>query len=453
MRWRAAVAALLAAGVVVGPVAAPAVADDSIRAAQWHLDAMHASEMWNVSTGDGITVAVIDGGFKLDHPDLVGQFLPGKDFSGSSGGVGSYGDGHGTMMASLIAGTGRNRGGNGAYGLAPSVKILPLKIDNGSVGTAVTADFLDQIGQAVTYAVDQGARVISISQGVSAVTTLPADVAKLNRILATARAKGALVVSSVGNSAKSGNLAEYPGALPNVVGVGAVDRNGTVTEESETGPQVTLVAPGQDTLAACTAPSGYCTGHGTSDATALTSASAALIWAVHKDWTANQILRVLINTAGRPNGGNSRTDDAGWGAVRPRIALTDPGDPGPANVSPLPADAASPSAAPSASASASAPASSAPSPAASPTDVAVGAPSVQPKVDVSSGSGSVLPIVAGVVAGLVLVAGVVFVVVRRRKSAGEPGVQVPTVPAQQPMPPVPPSYQPPGPPGENPYAK
>ncbi|WP_234435068.1 S8 family serine peptidase [Streptomyces pyridomyceticus] len=406
-----AAAALLAAGIVVGPVAAPAVADDSIRAAQWHLDAMHAPEMWKVSKGEGVTVAVIDGGFKLDHPDLVGQFLPGKDFSGSSGGVGSYSDGHGTMMASLIAGTGKSRGGNGAYGLAPNAKILPLKIDNGSVGTAVTADFLDQIGQAVTYAVDQGAKVISISQGVSSVTALPGDVVKLSRILAAARARGALVVSSVGNSAKSGNLVEYPGALPNVVGVGAVDRNGTVTEESETGPQVALVAPGQDTISACTAPSGYCTGHGTSDATALASASAALVWAVHKDWTANQVLRVLINTAGRPNGGDKRTDDAGWGAVRPRVALTDPGDPGPADVSPLPADAATPSA----SVSASAPVSSAPSPAGSPTDAAVGAPPVQPKADVPSGSSSSVPIVAGVVAGLVLVAGAVFVVVRRRR--------------------------------------
>ncbi|MFJ9460823.1 S8 family serine peptidase [Kitasatospora sp. NPDC101447] len=415
-RWRVAAAALLATGIALGPVAVPAVADDSIRAAQWHLDAMHASEMWKVTKGEGITVAVIDGGFKLDHPDLVGQFLPGKDFSGSSGGVGSYGDGHGTMMVSLIAGTGKNRGGNGAYGLAPGAKILPLKIDNGSVGTAVTADFLDQIGQAVSYAVDQGVKVISISQGVSAVTALPADVAKLSRILANARSKGVLVVSSVGNSAKSGNLAEYPGALSNVVGVGAVDRNGTVTEESETGPQVALVAPGQDTLAACTAPSGYCTGHGTSDATALASASATLLWSVHKEWTANQVLRVLIKTAGRPNGGDSRTNDAGWGAVRPRVALTDPGDPGPADVSPLAADAASPSGAPSASvsASASAPAPSVPSPTGG---VAAGAPSAQPKADVSSGSGSALPIVGGVVAGLALVVGGALVVVRWRKAA------------------------------------
>ncbi|WP_234322664.1 S8 family serine peptidase [Streptomyces sp. NRRL S-350] len=439
----------MTAGFLVGPAVWPAAAADSIRDDQWHLEAMHAAEMWKVTQGQGITVAVIDGGFKLDHPDLVGQFLPGKDFSGSQGGVGSYADEHGTQMVGLIAGTGKANGGKGAYGLAPGVKVLPLKINNGSVGSLVSTDFLDQIGQAVTFAVDQGAKVISISQGINSVTAFPADVAKLNRILAAARAKGVLTLAAVGNEAQSGNPVDYPGALPNVVGVGAVDQNGTVTDESERGPQVALVAPGKDTIAACTAPSGYCKGHGTSDATALASASAALVWSVHPEWTANQVLRVLINTAGRSNGGDSRTDGAGWGAVRPRIALTDPGDPGPANVSPLPADAASPAESVSATASPSSPS--------SPSVTAGSAPTSQPKADAASGSGSALPVVGAVVAGLVLVAGVLFAVVRRRKSAGQqPGVQVPPMPHQQPMgavPPPPSSFQPPVPPEDNPYAR
>ncbi|MGW3183538.1 S8 family serine peptidase [Kitasatospora sp. NPDC001119] len=424
----------------------PAVADGSIRQQQWHLDAMHAPEMWKVSTGQGVTVAVIDGGFKLDHPDLVGQFLPGKDFSGSPGGVGLDVGGHGTQMASLIAGTGKGQGGTGAYGLAPGVKILPLKIANGSEGSSISSDFLGQIGQAVDYAVGQGAKVINISQGMAAVQTSSTDVAKLNRILANARAKGVLVVSSVGNSAQDGNLAEYPGALPNVVGVGAINRSGTVTAESQTGPQVALVGPGEEMVEACTSETGYCKSHGTSDAAALVSASAALVWAAYRDWTANQVLRVLINTASRPNGGTVRTDDAGWGAVRPRIALTDPGDPGPADVSPLPADAAVPSVAPVPSASGSAAASAVPVPVESPA----GVPSVRPKAEVASGSGSgAVPVVAGVVAGLVLVAGVVFAVVRRRKSAVRPRVaQVSLVP-----PPDLPSYRPQVPPEDNPYAR
>ncbi|WP_234327240.1 S8 family serine peptidase [Streptomyces sp. NRRL WC-3742] len=405
----------MAAAVVVGPVAGPAVAEDTIRQQQWYLEAMHAPEMWKTSTGQGVTVAVIDGGFSMEHPDLAGQFLPGKDFSGSAGGVGTDATGHGTGMASLIAGTGKGKGGTGAQGLAPGVKILPLKIDNGSVGQGalVSSAFLGQMGEAITYAVDQGARVVSISQGMNAVVPLPEEVAKLNGVIAAAKAKGALVFASVGNDAKDGNPVEYPGGLPGVVGIGAFDQNGTVTEESTHGPQVSLVAPGKDMIAACTSPTGYCKSHGTSDATALASASAALVWSVHPDWTGNQVLRVLINTAGKPKDGSNRTDDAGWGAVRPRIALTTPGDPGPADVSPLPNETAKPTApAPSPSGSATA---------SVPSQGSSGTPVAPPKADASSGSGgSALPIVGGVVAGLVVVAGVVFVVVRRRKAAVYP---------------------------------
>ncbi|WP_316526606.1 S8 family serine peptidase [Kitasatospora brasiliensis] len=450
-RRRAAAAALLAAGIVVGPVAAPAVAEDTIRQQQWHLDAMHAPEMWKVSKGEGITVAVIDSGFKLDHPDLEGQFLQGRDFSGSPGGVGASADGHGTAISSLIAGTGKGNSGTGAQGLAPGAKVLPLKINTGKVGSLVSTDFLDQLGQSIAYAVDQGAKVINISQGIEAVTTFPADVAKLNGIIAGARSKGVLVFASVGNGADKGNLVEYPGALPGVVGVGASDQNGTVTAESDRGPQVVFIAPGMDVISACTSSTGYCKSHGTSDSTALVSASAALVWSVHKDWTANQVLRVLINTAGKPNDGSSRNDSVGYGAVRPRIALTNPGDPGPADVSPLPAAAApTPAASPSASAPASA--SAAPAPVETPTEVAAGAPSAQPKAEGASGSSSALPIVAGVAAGLVLVAGAVVVVVRRRRKP----VAQPPVPVQEPMgaaPPPPPSYQPPVPPEDNPYAR
>lgn len=456
---RRGIAALaLATGLVVGPAVAPAIAGDSIRGDQWHLDAMHAPEMWKISTGKNVTVAVIDTGFKLDHPDLEGQFLEGKDFTRKAAGVGTYTKGHGTAMASLIAGTGKSDGGKGAYGLAPGAKILPLKIANGGEDGASNSEFMDEVGQAITYAVENGAKVINISQGGDAAYDDPASVEKLNKILAWARAKGSLVVASVGNSRQAGNPVETPGALPNVVGVGASDRDGVATSESEYGPQVALVAPGMDMIEACTGPTGYCKSHGTSDATALVSASAALVWSVHPEWTANQVLRVLLNTAGKPQDGSTRTDYVGYGTVRPRIALTTPGDPGPADVSPLPADVAPPTSAPSPTAGASAPPSSRPSPTEGSTDVAVGAPTSQPKADASSGSGgSALPIVGGVVAALVVVAGVVFAVVRRRRrpAAAEPPAPVPPMPAQQPapMPPAPPQYQPPAPPEDNPYAR
>ncbi|MFJ5121427.1 type VII secretion-associated serine protease mycosin [Kitasatospora sp. NPDC088548] len=463
---------LLAAGVVFGPGVLPAAAVDSIRDQQWHLDVMKASDMWKTSKGQGVTVAVIDSGFKLDHPDLAGQLLPGKDFSGLPGGIGSYAEGHGTAMASLIAGSGKGMAGKGAYGLAPGAKILPLKIKNGSDGGAVTSsELLGQIGQAVTYAADQGARVINISQGISATRTFPDDVANLNSVIAHANAKGALVVSSVGNSAQSGNPVEYPGGLPHVVGVGAADQKGIATTESEQGAQVDLVAPGTDMYGACTGPSGYCKSHGTSDAAAIVSASAALVWAVHPDWTPNQVLRVLINTAGKPTDGSGRNDAVGYGVVRPRIALTEPGDPGPADLYPIaeqpvggPTSSALPTPSVSETPSAAASAGSGAAPAEDSTPV--GSPVAQPEADGVSGSGSVVPLVVAVVVGLVLVAGVVFFVVRRRSAARQVAV-VPPVGYPQGQgqgqgqgqlpseggPGAPPSYGPSAPPSDNPYAR
>ncbi|MFJ9692940.1 S8 family serine peptidase [Kitasatospora sp. NPDC101183] len=389
----------LAAAVVVGPVAGPAAAEGTIRQQQWHLEAMHAPEMWRTTKGQGIVVAVVDGGFDLEHPDLVGQFLPGRDFSGSAGGVGTSGDGHGTEMASLIAGTGKGLGGTGAKGLAPGVRILPLKINNGSVGVGpvTSSGFLGQIGGAITYAVDQGARVVSISQGMNAAVPLPGEVAGLNGVIAAARARGVLILASAGNSAQEGNPVEYPGGLPGVVAVGASDRSGAATEESAYGPRVAFVAPGQDMIDACTSPSGYCKGHGTSHATAVASASAALVWSAHPEWTANQVLRVLINTADGPKDGSGRTDRLGYGSVRPWVALVAPGDPGPADVPPLPvAEAATPT-----------------TPSSTPSSMAP-APSSSPKADASpSCGGSVLPLAAGVVVALAAV----FAVLWRRRAA------------------------------------
>ncbi|WP_342746365.1 S8 family serine peptidase [Streptomyces monashensis] len=106
---------------------------------------------------------------------------------------------------------------------------------------------------------------------------------------------------------------------------------------SEHGSQVDMVAPGEDIISACLeSKSGVCDSHGTSDASALASASAALIWSKHPNWTNNQVLRVMLNTASKPTSGKERTDYIGYGAVRPRIALTNPGDPGPAGMYPLP---------------------------------------------------------------------------------------------------------------------
>jgi type VII secretion-associated serine protease mycosin len=320
---------------------------DSIRAQEWWLSSMHASDtMWPISRGNGMTVAVIDSGVEASHPDLVGKILPGDNFSRLPGGARADVVGHGTAMASLIAGTGRGLGGQGIYGLAPDAKILPLRIISQGDSPSSSAEFIDEESEAIRFAADSGAQIINMSLGG------PGASLKLHGAIDYALAKGKLIVAAVGNSGTLGNPVDYPAGFPGVVGVGETDVNGNVASESEHGSQVVLTAPGADIYEACVGPSGYCSSHGTSDSTALVSASAALLWAVHPSWTANQVIRVLINTAN--SGGKSGVQDPyyGYGVVRPRLALTDPGDPGPADVSPLSGATASRAGAPAVSAAA-----------------------------------------------------------------------------------------------------
>ncbi|MEV6687029.1 type VII secretion-associated serine protease mycosin [Streptomyces sp. NPDC051130] len=338
MRMRKATSALV--GLLLAGVAATPAHAETVRARQWHLDAMKADDIWKISTGKGVTVAVIDSGV-ADIPELEGRMVPGRDFAPDNvaGDERTDYDGHGTSMAAIIAGNGKGPGGaESAFGLAPAAEIMSLRLDSNAVGKAMESGLVD----AIRYAADSGARVVNISLvGWS-------DSESLRNAVKYALNKGALIFAGVGNDGSE--WVNYPAATPGVVGVGAVDAQGQPTSESQHNASVDLSAPGADILSGCSGKTGLCNSHGTSDATALVSASAALLWSVHPDWTNNQILRVLLNTAGKPKDGVQRNDYVGYGVVRPRIAVPTPGDPGPADVYPLPdlAAAASPAPAPAA---------------------------------------------------------------------------------------------------------
>ncbi|MHC5903380.1 type VII secretion-associated serine protease mycosin [Streptomyces sp. S6] len=322
--------------LLASAAAAPAVSAETIRQEQWYLDRMQAESMWKTSTGKEVTVAVIDSGVDGTNPDLAGRVLTGKDYA-----TGQPGDehkdydtfGHGTGMAALIAATGADLGGRGSFGLAPGAKILPIRMPKGGVSANLAQgeeNFNKALAPAIRYAADHGAKVINISMGASQTTPQVTESVKY------ALGKGALIFAAVGNSGDKANLPEYPAATPGVVGVAAVGKDLHRTAMSQYGPQVDMAAPGEDMVHACGAKTGLCTTSGTSDATALASASAALIWSAHPTWTNNQVLRVMLNTIGGPTDGAKRNDAIGYGIVRPRIALKTPGDPGPADVYPLP---------------------------------------------------------------------------------------------------------------------
>ncbi|MGS2588245.1 type VII secretion-associated serine protease mycosin [Streptomyces hebeiensis] len=338
-------AASAALGLVLLAVGATPAHAETVREQQWHLDAMQADEIWKISTGRGVTVAVLDSGVDDAIPDLQGQVLDGKDFSRLEGDEHRDIDNHGTGMAALIAGTGKRGPVQGSYGLAPGSKILPVRVQYAKErwgGEGAKETYAGAMSKAIRFAADSEAKVINVSVGNNR-----GDSPELAAAVKYALGKNKLIFAAVGNSGDTRNEVEYPAGTPGVVGVGGLDRKAARLSQSQYGPQVDLSAPGEEITNACTGGTQLCEGSGTSSATALASASAALIWSKHPDWTNNQVLRVMLNTASGVKGGDRRSDQVGYGAVRPLLALTNPGDPGPAGEYPLPdlkeAAAASPS--------------------------------------------------------------------------------------------------------------
>lgn len=341
--WRRAAGVILAAWTVTAGTVLPAAADTDPRG---YLTKMKAQEMWKVADGTGITVAVIDSGVK-DLPGLEGRVLPGVSFmepplEHPDKPYPPHEDfvGHGTTMTAAIVGDGS---AGGPQGLAPGAKVLPIRT---SVGTPMAFAVVPEAAHGLRYAADHGAKVINLSLG--AFPGWPSD--EIKPAVEYAQSKGALIFAAMGNDAEQDNYTNVVASLPGVIGVGAVNDDAEPMPFSSHGPDTDLSSVGGKVWRRCNDNTIWCVRDGgTSYATSLASAFAALVWSAHPDWTANQVARVLIQTAGAPVDGAKRNDWIGYGVARPRKVLLDhEGDPGAPNTDPLaapaPAKAPSPSA-------------------------------------------------------------------------------------------------------------
>jgi type VII secretion-associated serine protease mycosin len=285
---------------------------------------MKADEMWKVSTGRGIKVAVVDTGVNPDTPSLRGQVLTG-DVPKSVGykATEDY-TGHGTSMAELIAGTGAD---GGLKGLAPDAKIVPYRISLKGLTSKAERAKAPNEAAVIRAIADSDAKIINMSYGGG--VSYPA----MEEAIKYAQSKGKLMIAGTGNDAERENSIGYPAAFPYVVGVAASDESGKVGKFSEHGNYVDLASPGLNVPTWCDNTfRSYCLGQGTSQATAIASASAALIWSAHPDWTANQVLASLIDTAGRDWARDDPSTYLGYGLIRPRKVLEDD------TYTPVPAD-------------------------------------------------------------------------------------------------------------------
>jgi serine protease len=318
------------------------VPNDPLFMYQWNLQLVHCERTWDIQQGDpSVAVAIVDTGVAFED---FGQFAAAPDwgptrfitglnvFSGDS--HANDDNGHGTNVASIVAEAGNNA--IGYAGFAFGTNLMPLKAlaADGSGDDFSIAEVIDY-ARTFTLNGQNPVKVINMSLGG------PGDDPTLDAALDRAYAAGITLVAAAGND--HGGPVSFPAAHQNVIAVGAVDSNSVVTDYSNVGPEIAVVAPGGSGNPC--PPVGTCTtivatqnfdvfnlqynvftydiGYaGTSQATPHVAAVAALLYRQGITSPA-AILAVIQQTAQHLGSGaaGTRNDQYGYGLVRPDLAL------------------------------------------------------------------------------------------------------------------------------------
>ena len=342
----AAFAVALGALLAVGPSPAQASNDPEYKR-QYGIKQINAPSAWRKTRGAGITIAVVDSGVDVDHPDLKPKLLQGYDFGDNDDnpdddsqledGNGVKVQGHGTHVAGITAAATDN--GLGVAGTAPDAKILPIKVfpsKSGSLGfTAVPS--------AIRYAVQQGARVVNLSLG-----TFDTGVSLIGLTqtpCSEALQAGTLCVVASGN-AGGDQASGYPRDYPGLVVTANDDKGQHSSFGQKADTQWSLSAPGVGIYS--TVPvemGGYATLQGTSMAAPHAAGVAALAFAAMNPPKTSagvrEVVQKLLETA-KPMG-NTGTNGAGIidaaAALGVPVVADEPsggGGSSPATTSPIP---------------------------------------------------------------------------------------------------------------------
>jgi type VII secretion-associated serine protease mycosin len=276
----------------------------------WAQQLLAPQRVWPLTTGGHVTVAVIDTGVDARVPQLAGHVLPGVDVVDGSGTADTDCNGHGTMVAGIVAGQPATT--NPFVGVAPGATILPIRQSTDSADGKGSAEVL---AQAIRTAADAGAQVINVSL----VTTVPNT--DVQAAVAYAQAKGAVIVAAAGNDAQQGDPVTYPAAYPGVLAVGSIDSDGQPSAFSETGSFVGVAAPGGQVDSLYPGGPGQVEDSGTSFAAPFVAGVAALVRSYRPNLTPAQVVHRIVATADHP--GAQVPDPAlGYGVVDPYTAVT-----------------------------------------------------------------------------------------------------------------------------------
>ncbi len=212
-------------GIVTGQETIP---NDPLFPLQYALVNIRAPQGWQLNTGAAsITIAIVDSGVDISHPELAPKLLPGYDFV-SMDSFPQDENGHGTHVAGIAAAQSDN--GAGMAGVSWGAKILPVRVLNAS-----NSGKYSDVALGIKYATDQGAQVINLSLGGSTPSSA------LEEAINYAAAHGVALVAAAGNN---GGGILYPAAYPAVIAVASTDSANQRAASSSYGAAMDLSAPG-----------------------------------------------------------------------------------------------------------------------------------------------------------------------------------------------------------------
>jgi len=248
---------------------------------QWHLPKIKSPQAWDITTGARDTViAILDTGIAYNHPDLKGKILQGYNFIGGNTNAADD-QGHGTLVSGAAAALSNN--GIGVAGVAWNNLILPVKVlDSKGSGSHST------IANGITYAADNGARIINLSLGSTSGSRT------LERAVNYAWNRNSILVAAAGNNGNSTLF--YPAAYANVIGVSALNSSDTLPSWSSFGSHVSVSAPGVSILTT-TVSGSYGYASGTSLASPLVAGVAALVAGSTPQLTNAEVRSIVESTA------------------------------------------------------------------------------------------------------------------------------------------------------------
>jgi thermitase len=299
---------------------------------QWNLPIIEAPAAWDIATGStDVIIAILDTGILLNHPDLASRIwvnegeIAGNGVDDDSNGFvddrwgwNFYAEwantnddhGHGTHVAGIAGAIANN--GVGIAGVNWGSPLMAVKF----LDASGHGDFLAML-QGMTYAIDNGARVLNLSVTVDGGSLTGEQKTLLSERVAYATAHGALVVGASGNQGR--NSVSYPAAYPDVLSVGATTSADFLWNLSNYGEELDLVAPGSTIYSTYVNWSGnasYALLSGTSMATPHVAGAAALLWGVAPGRSPVEIRQILRATADDVNGATLPGPDQWMGSGR-----------------------------------------------------------------------------------------------------------------------------------------